>query len=67
MNKITVEKVSNGYIVEWSKYLEVDERIDSQTTRGMIAVCLNIEALIKTIELAAKDVTRRYDAIKLGK
>lgn len=53
---ITVKKVSNGFVVSWIKFLEKDERIDSQATRAINAVAKNHEELLLMIEMAASDV-----------
>lgn len=51
---IAVQKVSNGYVVQWQK-ANPDER-QSQRTMITSAVCLDKEALLLAIDKAADDV-----------
>ncbi len=55
MPHIAVQKVTNGFVVEWQQ-----KNLDTKTserTRKVAAVCANGEELLATIEKAAADVS----------
>ena len=51
---IAVQKVTNGYVVQWQK--ENPDTKQSQRTVTASAVCLDKEALLAAIDRAADDV-----------
>ena len=51
---IAVQKVTNGYVVQWQKK-NPDEK-QSQRTTTESAVCLDRDALLIAIDLAAVDI-----------
>jgi len=51
---IAVQKVTNGYVVQWQK-VNPDEK-QSQRTMTASAVCLDKEALLVAIDKAADDI-----------
>ena len=66
MNEIKVQKVNNGFIIGWSKYLKPEERIDSQRTRGVCMVAKDSTELLLVIEIASKDIEDKYLADESG-
>ena len=51
---IAVQKVTNGYVVQWQKK-NLDEK-QSQRTMTASAVCLDVNALLEAIDVAAADI-----------
>lgn len=51
---ISIQKVSNGYVVQWVKVNP--DKTQSQRTMTATAVCLTKDSLLETIELAAIDI-----------
>ena len=54
MPHIAVQKVTNGYVVQWQKR-NPDEK-NAQRTIAVSAVCLDTGALLEAINIAAGDV-----------
>ena len=53
MPNIAIQKVSNGYVVQWAKLKEVR---DGERTKTCTAVCITKKELLLTIDEAAKDI-----------
>ena len=51
---IAVQKVTNGYVVQWQKNNPDDNQ--SRRTKTESAVCLDREALLAVIDAAATDI-----------
>ena len=51
---IAVQKVTNGYVVQWQKNNPDDSQ--SRRTKTESAVCLDREALLAAIDTAATDI-----------
>lgn len=53
---IAVQKVENGYVVEWTKPIPESERKGSERTKRVAAVAMSDAQLVALIQGAAKEV-----------
>lgn len=54
MPNIAVQKVTNGFIVQWEK--RNDDKGQANRTKTVSAVCLDAQALLSVIKMAAADI-----------
>ena len=52
---IAVQKVTNGYVVQWQK--KNTDKTQSQQTMTVTAVCIDKESLLVAIDTAADDIS----------
>lgn len=55
---IAVQKVENGFVVEWTKPIPQTERIGSERTKRVAAVATSEPQLVALIQEAAKDIEK---------
>lgn len=55
---IVVEKVSNGFVIEWQQLVPDGERKGSERTRRVSAIATDDVGLLKLVAKAADDVSK---------
>lgn len=55
---VTIEKVTNGFVVEWRQLVPEVERKGSERTRSVVAIAPDDAELLKLIAQAANDISK---------